>query len=168
LRTRLLLCRVGWSEGGVSIAATARSVSDTAHLLEREYAFGVVRQLFEPVLRTRAQPERTRLLSRRASPAADVLDLGDAGAISGTDRLARVIHGLYWLALNLASDRPLLILIDDAQWADPPSLRFLSYLAGRLDGSSVLAVVAVRRGDGRPTDDALVAVTREETRVSFN
>ncbi len=77
------------------------------------------------------------------------------------------MHGLYWLTLNLAERCPLLMVIDDAHWADPASLRFLSYLAGRLEGTAVLAVAATREEDGKGTcGDALGVVARElSTRV---
>ena len=42
-----------------------------------------------------------------------------------------ITHGLYWLALRLAEREPLLVVVDDAHWADDPSLRWLIYLSGR-------------------------------------
>ncbi len=42
------------------------------------------------------------------------------------------MHALWWVAVDLASPRPLLITVDDAQWSDLPSLRFLSYLSKRV------------------------------------
>jgi DNA-binding NarL/FixJ family response regulator len=56
-----------------------------------------------------------------------------------------VLHGLYWLTVNLADGRPLLIAVDDAHWADEPSLRWLAYLAPRLEGAAVALLVALRR-----------------------
>jgi DNA-binding CsgD family transcriptional regulator len=55
-----------------------------------------------------------------------------------------VLHGLYWLAANLALRRPALLLIDDLHWADGPSLRWLTHLQRRLDGLPLLVVVATR------------------------
>jgi len=43
-----------------------------------------------------------------------------------------ILHALFWLVVRLAEREPLLLLLDDAQWADEPSLRFLLYLLGRL------------------------------------
>ena len=127
--------------------------------LERGFAFGVVRQLHEPLLRACSARERERLLTGPAGRAREVFDpVGGLSRLAG-DRLPEVMHGLYWLTLNLAYRRPLLVVIDDAHWADPSSLRFLSYLAGRLDGAPVLAVAAVRRVDG----EALTAAAREPT-----
>ena len=163
-------------EGPAGIGKTAlieatRALAETAKMtvarargaeLERGFAFGIVRQLFEPLLRGCSAEEGARLLSGSASRAGGVLGVrGDAPG--GSDSFAEVIHGLYWLALNLAESRSLVALVDDAQWADPPSLRFLSYLAGRLDGVSVLAVAAVRSANGHEPDKALAAATRELT-----
>jgi hypothetical protein len=39
------------------------------------------------------------------------------------------------------------LVVDDAHWADPPSLRWLGYLARRLEGLPVLALIAVRSGE---------------------
>jgi hypothetical protein len=43
------------------------------------------------------------------------------------------LHGSYWLCANLATRQPLLLVVNDAQWADETSLRFLGVLARRLD-----------------------------------
>ena len=48
-----------------------------------------------------------------------------------------VLHGLYWMTLNLAGDEPMLLVVDDLQWCDRASLRFLAYLAHRLEGTSI-------------------------------
>ena len=57
------------------------------------------------------------------------------------------LHSLYWLVVNLADRGPLLMVVDDCQWADRDSLRFLSYLASRIEGLPIALVLA-----GRPPD----------------
>ena len=131
--------------------------------LEGEYAFGVVRQLFEPLLRGCSRDERRRLFGGEAGWARDVLGVGSGDVTGGGERFPEVIHGLYSLALNLAEQRSLLVLVDDAHWADPPSVRFVSYLAGRLNGAPIVVVVAVRGDGASGADGALDAVAREET-----
>lgn len=128
--------------------------------LESRFAFGVVRQLFEPLLRACSRAERARLLRGPAGLAGGVLSVGGEGAIQAGGRLDEALHGLYWLTLNLAERTGLLALVDDAQWADQSSLRFLSYLAGRLEGARVLAVFAVRSGAGAG-GDMLATIARE-------
>jgi hypothetical protein len=65
-----------------------------------------------------------------------------------------VVHGLYWLLVNLAARRSVLLAVDDAHWGDDASLRWLAYLAARLDGIEASLVVSLRphepRSQGRP------------------
>jgi DNA-binding CsgD family transcriptional regulator len=109
--------------------------------LTRDYAFGIARNLFEPTLMRVAPDVRSRLLHGPAALAGPVVGDGEA-----SDEFS-VLHGLYWLTVNLAEERPLAIFIDDVQWADESSLRFLVYVAQRLDDVSVALVVAIRSED---------------------
>jgi DNA-binding CsgD family transcriptional regulator len=121
--------------------------------LEREFAFGVVRQLFDPVLADGG--ERERLLAGAAASAGPVFDaFGSDGAHPGDASFA-ALHGLYWLAANLAEDAPLLLAVDDVHWCDRPSLRYLGFLARRLTGSGIVLAVSLRTGD-LGTDPVLV------------
>jgi hypothetical protein len=108
---------------------------------ERGSAFGVARQLFAPPLARLGEATRAKVLRGGAKMAAPLLE--DAPA---AERDITSIHGLYWLASNLADLRPLVLLVDDAEWADDPSLRLLAYLAQRIDELPVALVVATRSG----------------------
>ncbi|HSC90528.1 MAG TPA: AAA family ATPase [Gaiellaceae bacterium] len=117
--------------------------------LEREFAFGVVRQLFEPALAEASEPERANLLQAAAGVAAGLLGLpgaapADAQRTSGVDPSFAILHGLYWLCANLAATAPLCVVVDDAHWADAPSLRYLTFLVTRLDELPLALVVAAR------------------------
>jgi hypothetical protein len=114
--------------------------------LEAGFAFGVVRQLFERRLAAAGPGERAALLAGPAAATRPLLAGELAGPPAGDSSFA-VLHGLYWLVVNLAAGRPLLLAIDDAQWADEPSLRWLAYLARRLDGLAAGVLVALRPGD---------------------
>ena len=74
----------------------------------------------------------------------------------GGDASFAVLHGLYWLILDLVGDRPLLLTIDDLQWCDRPSLRMLAYVVRRLEGVPLL-IVATLRSSEPGTDPALLA-----------
>ena len=65
------------------------------------------------------------------------------------------LHGLYWLTSNLAARAPVVIAVDDVQWCDAGSLRFLGYLARRLEGLPLLVVATWRTGE-RYADEELV------------
>jgi DNA-binding CsgD family transcriptional regulator len=110
--------------------------------LEREFTFGAVRQLFEPLL---ADPAgRDRLLDGAAAAAEPVFAvLDDAGEERVADVSFAALHGLYWLTANVAAESTL-VAIDDLHWCDPPSLRFFAYLASRLEGLPILLAGALR------------------------
>lgn len=112
--------------------------------LEVEIAFGVARQLFEPMLRAASAGERRRLLDAVARIGARAL-----GLVAGeppADRFA-AIHGLYWLCPNRAERSPITVMVDDVQWADDPSLAWLGYLGRRVGGLPVLLLLGLRSGD---------------------
>jgi DNA-binding CsgD family transcriptional regulator len=113
--------------------------------LERDLPFGVVRQLFELRLRRAERGGTNSLLEGPAELArAVLLGGGEATAIGAGDRSYAILHGLYWLTSNLAEQTPLLLAVDDAHWADVPSLRFLHYLARRVEDLPVLMIVTLR------------------------
>jgi DNA-binding CsgD family transcriptional regulator len=136
--------------GKTELARTARDVADDGGLLsleakgselEQPFAFGVTRQLLEPVV---GQPD---VFSGAAGPAARLFE-ADARPPEGAAAGFEALHSLYWLMVNLADQAPLLVLVDDCQWADHDSLRFLSYLAQRIEGLPVALLLA-----GRPPDE---------------
>ena len=111
---------------------------------EAEIAFGVARQLLEPMLRAASAGERRRLLDGLARVGARALGV-EAGE-PPADRFA-AIHGLFWLCANRAERGPLLVAVDDVQWADDPSLAWLGYLARRAGDLALLLVLGLRSGD---------------------
>ncbi|MGW4470002.1 BTAD domain-containing putative transcriptional regulator [Nonomuraea sp. NPDC004354] len=117
----------------------------TACPLESGYAFGIARQLFEPMLAALPEEERARVLEGVTLPAADVIWRNRRGG-----DLAEVLHGLYWVTVRLARRTPLLIVLDDVQWCDPESLRWFAYTLRRLHGVPVALVVS--RAAGVPSD----------------
>lgn len=110
--------------------------------LEREFPYGVVRQLFEVALIDPAA--RERLLAGAAAAAAPLFGPDPEDAGDARDASFSTLHGLYWLALNLAAEGPLAILVDDLHWCDRPSLRFIAFLLNRLEGNPVVLVASTR------------------------
>jgi DNA-binding NarL/FixJ family response regulator len=130
-------------------------------VLERGYAMGVVRQCFESELHRHA--DRQRLLAGAARLAAQaVSDVPD----SEEPAPGAVLHGLYWLTANIAEQAPVLITIDDAHWADEPSLLFAAYLARRIDSLAVALVIGARPPEDATTDAVLAEIRREPRTTS--
>jgi DNA-binding CsgD family transcriptional regulator/tetratricopeptide (TPR) repeat protein len=139
-----------------SSSVGARALVARASELEADFAFGIVRQLFEPVVSEADDALRAKLLSGAAAHAASVLDLEPAGD-SDPDRHT-TIHGLYWLLANLSAETPLLVAIDDMQWADESSLRWLAYTVRRLERLPIAVVLTVRTNE-----DGTVALDDQTT-----
>ncbi len=138
------------------------ALSARASELEREFPFGVVRQLFE-----RAVQAAPTWWDGAASNAVAVFDVGDDGDAvdSFEDVSERVLHGLYWLAINASADAPLLISVDDLPWCDRASLRFLSYLGRRIDGVPIVVAATVRTSSAAGGDGALVELVADPATV---
>jgi DNA-binding CsgD family transcriptional regulator len=129
--------------------------------LESNLPWGVVRGVFGPMLATASKSERRMLFSDAAGLAG--IALGSDGVHTPArraDALGAALHGLYWLTANLAATRPVLLAVDDAHWADKPSLRWLAYLAARLEGLPVLLVTTVRPGEPGTPSGPIAAIAR--------
>ncbi|MDQ3885940.1 MAG: AAA family ATPase [Actinomycetota bacterium] len=165
---------VVWIEGPAGIGKTrlldqareraegagVRVLAARASELEREFAFGVVRSLFEPVLTAVSPAERDVLLSGAARLASPIITLEGLDTGAETASMAS-LHGLYWLIANLAEQQPLLLVVDDAHWADSPSLQALAYLARRIADLPVGLVIASRPSDST-VDPSLIDALRDE------
>ena len=115
--------------------------------LEQEFAYGLIRQLFEPAVTRAPEHDRRELLSGLAGLTAPVFaadTLLAATPTAGEEAGFATLHGLYWLAVNLAERKPLALVVDDLHWGDGPSLRWLTYLLRRIDSLAVLVLVSVR------------------------
>jgi tetratricopeptide (TPR) repeat protein len=136
--------------GKTELAREGRAAAEEARLmpleargseLEQPFAFGVVRQLLEPVID--GADRDADLFAGAAGPAARLFER-DERQSAGGDAGFEALHSLYWLVVNLADHAPLLVLVDDCQWIDGDSLRFLSYLAQRIEGLPIAMLLAGR------------------------
>jgi hypothetical protein len=82
----------------------------------------------------------------------------------------RVIAALRHAVAALAANRPLLLVLDDLQWADELTLRFLAALQGGPPGPRGPGVIAAYRDDGPDADGLarLAAATGGWTRVALS
>jgi DNA-binding SARP family transcriptional activator/tetratricopeptide (TPR) repeat protein len=101
----------------------------------------------------------------------------DLPAISGDDATARsrLFEAIARLGASLAARRPLVLLIDDLQWADPGTLEILHYLARswRASHSPVLLLILMREealSHGSGLRDWMSGLTRDVpvTRLSLD
>ena len=132
-------------EAAREAASDALVLHARASELDRGFGFGLVHQLLDRA----ATPE---LMTGAAAHAGVVLD---PAAGPAEDAGFAVLHGLYWLTANLADTVPVVLLADDLHWADVPSLRFLEYLARRIDGLRVALIATTRPNEPGAANDLL-------------
>jgi DNA-binding CsgD family transcriptional regulator len=131
--------------------------------LERDLPYGVVRQLFESLL---MDPDRReRWLTGSAEPAARVFAPPEEETTSRGS--FDVLHGLFWLTANVAADGPLCLSIDDLQWCDRASLRFIAYLERRLEGLNVFVATAARVDDPDAESTLVLDIAHDAVAVAI-
>lgn len=142
-------CRRRADETGMT---TLRATGDE---FESELPWGVVFQLFQRRVRQLDDDEQAAvfagpahhaaplLLEGRDPSGADRADLVDADARL---RAGTIHHGIQWLVANLADRTPLLVVVDDLQWADASSLEAIAYLARRVQDLPVVLLLSCRVG----------------------
>lgn len=144
--------------------AQFRVLRARCHPLEREFAFGAVRQLFKPLLAAVSDTDRARLLE--GSAAATLRALDDAAVPDPPPEAANVtaatLRELDALVSRLSRRQPLLLAVDALQWIDQPSLRWLVHFVGRADSDSlpVLIAVTTRSAEGRRLDPLCAELVR--------
>jgi DNA-binding CsgD family transcriptional regulator len=109
------------------------------HEAEREFPFGVVRQLFDSVGDS----------AEHAAPESIAMGFADQGGSQERD-----LHSLYRATRSLAAGASVIIAVDDFHHADPQSAHWFSYIARRLDGLPVSMILA---GDADHPDGTQVA-----------
>ncbi|MDQ3719623.1 MAG: AAA family ATPase, partial [Actinomycetota bacterium] len=118
--------------------------------------------------RRHAEAHSCRVLCARGSELESVLSFGVARQLleteDGPPRLEAggdlaVIMRLHSELAARAAEGPLVLTVDDAQWADEPSLRFLAHIALRLEELAVALLVAARSGPGTASGQLLDQLT---------
>jgi hypothetical protein len=101
------------------------------------------------------------LIDRLLSPAADVEHTAPVDASR-----FRLFDAISVLLLRGATRQPLMLALDDVQWADPASLELIEYIAGTLVGAPVVIACTVRQLELARNDavvHALAHISRRPT-----
>ncbi|TMC06038.1 MAG: ATP-binding protein, partial [Chloroflexi bacterium] len=136
----------------VGRASGMRVLRGLGERAESAMSFAALQQLLQPAL-----PLAQELPERLRAPLTAALEGGGPDDRSDDFLVSTAVLALLTRA---ARERPLLCVVDDAQWLDPASAGALSFVARRLRLEGVVLLVAVREGDGRPFAPAGVPETR--------
>jgi len=127
------------SSKGISVLRAAGAQSEIG------LAFAGLHQLLRPVL---------RWLDRLPGPQRDAL----SAAFGALDVPAPDPFMIALAALNLLTDAaehvPLLLVVDEAQWLDPPTASALAFIARRVDAEPIAVLFALRDGPAGTLDGA--------------
>jgi DNA-binding CsgD family transcriptional regulator len=128
--------------GKAAAARGMRALRAVASPMEQEFGYGVVRQLLEPELAPGGA------LSGVPLPREATLEslLEDSGSPARAPVSHQALRQLESLVGRLAAEQPLVLLVDDLQWADTPSLSWLVYLAHRLRAVRLVVVATTIPG----------------------
>ncbi|NYV77772.1 AAA family ATPase, partial [Streptomyces sp. UH6] len=112
----------------------------------RSVPYNVVRQLLQPALLALLPEEAREYLGDWYDITGPALGIAPPGG--GQPDPGSVCDGLVAAVRRLARrEYPLVLLVDDAHWADLETLRWLTELCARLEDTSVLVLVACRTGE---------------------
>src|SRR3954451_2287915 len=128
--------------GKTALLREARSLAGDMHVLstrgiesEAELPFAGLHQLLRPAL-----PLLDQLPGPQAAALRGAIGLAER---AGDDRFLIAVAALTLLS-ELAEQRPVLCVIDDAQWLDDSSAGALLFVARRLDAEGILMLFALR------------------------
>jgi DNA-binding CsgD family transcriptional regulator len=150
-------CRVAEERGFSCLRARATE-------LERDFAYGCIRQVLEPVVARVSGPERDRLFEGAAALSKPLFAPAELLQQTFSANSAFAIqHGLYWLLNNITDESSVALTVDDVHWSDAESVRFFNYLAPRVDGLALAVLVTTRSGENESADLARLAASPETT-----
>lgn len=148
-------------------AAGVRVLEARGLELERDAPFGVAIDLLAAPAAALAADARHA--AGQVGPAAALLGLGVPGTTSlrAQPQYAQdpysLMRSLRLLIAALArgpegGPRPLLIAVDDAQWADRPSMALIAHVAARLESLPVMVLLTVRTGEPAVAADVIASL----------
>lgn len=135
-----------------SSRAEATGLRARGSLLERDYSFGIVRQLIAGL-----DDDAVETLLRAGGVGVTAV-LDDAAVPPLRDTVFAVLTALFKGFAALAGQCPLVVVVDDIHWADEASLRALDFLARRVEGLALAIIMAIRQGAPVPAGSMMETV----------
>jgi DNA-binding SARP family transcriptional activator len=124
---------------------------------------------YQPVIEALSEPLRRGWeLPREAAELSSLLTDGPARGDAALEISAspsgprlRLFEAVATAIEALSARRPLLLVLDDLHWAEPPTIRLVRYLTGRPTGAPQMIVVTYRDTEDHPWAQAVPGLYRE-------
>lgn len=146
----------------------ARVLRGQAYALEGALAYGPLREALGSYLHGLERRRQLALTEGLAHLGRLVDGLGLPEARTFGDpalEKARLFEAVARLIERLAAEAPVVLLLDDLQWADPASVELLHYLARGIARQRVLVLLTLTPGDGATGTDVAAFVTSLERSI---
>ena len=147
----------------IAAARGFRVLSSTGSPLQRDLHYAMLIDVLRPLVRRGPRGARTALVEGLPGLAVLFDELGTLGAEPlgdpGLER-TRLYESVRRLLARASRQQPVLLLLDDAHWADPASLAAVAYAVAGLEESRVCLVVARRAGEPDHSDAAFLNAVR--------
>jgi DNA-binding NarL/FixJ family response regulator len=158
---------IGWVEGepGIGKSTLVRTVLAAAESAGCTVLKGAGDELLE-AFPLRLMADCLDVSTRRVDPVRNEIAgllIGETGAIGTADPLLAAAERMLALVDRLCATGPLVIAVEDLQWADEPSLLVWNRLARSVDQIPLLLLGSCRPVPYRPTVARLRQVVRERT-----
>jgi predicted ATPase/DNA-binding CsgD family transcriptional regulator len=150
-------------EPGIGKSYLLRALSDEPGVtLLRGFSLEADTPPYFPLRRALARLDRADALpnvgaARPVLAAAGIVSAGGSAEAGAADRLA-VFDALTELFISLAAEAPVLLVLDDMQWASTSAWEAVSYLARAAEGAAITVVVASRPEGIEPTGPGADAI----------
>lgn len=157
--------RLAFALGSEAERRDWRLVQGRAYPVERGVPYAVLADAFVPLFRELDESKLTVLTRGREADLYKIFPALGSGAPAGHDgmELEELRTRLFWtfhsLLSGLASQTPLMIVLEDLHWADASSLALLHFLVRQLD-SDDLRIVATCTTEDRAANPELVELER--------
>ncbi|MET7390651.1 ATP-binding protein [Streptomyces sp. NPDC005529] len=125
--------------------------------LEQNLPFAVVRQLLHPLVAQLPPPERQRVMSAALCHALDM----QAAPPTEPQAAPGVMQDLLAVTAELCKERPLVLLVDDLQWADAASVKYLFHLLPLLDRQQCCVIATLHQDAESVLCGLLTAITTD-------
>ena len=178
-----LLSETGASRGGLSLIRGEAGIGKTAlarwteaeasqrgfvtlrgrcHAHGSEVSYGPLVEAFGRILRAQDAANLASLTERIGGLSLlfpGLVDEPDLQPVHDELAVTRTLEALRAMLVRLASANPLLLVVDDIQWADAATLRAISHLAGEVEAAPIALLLTMRDGDEAERPDVRTLLT---------